>query len=210
MSEDPIGFEGGINLYAYVDNDPFNSTDPDGLRKRRRANSGGGRKNTPIVPAQNKQPACGTTAVTANIWYPVPGMGHVSLTLSNGINFGWWPVRDPGWLEGFWGLEGENKSYFKEIIAERRTPEHAVRIYGLDETKMRIFFNAYTKKYPYWDIIGNSCTAVATQTLIAGMPDDLQEEARKRVHTISPSGIIYSPEFHKFAQWVKDVLEKKR
>lgn len=33
LSEDPAGFGGGINLYAYVDNDPLNWTDPFGLDK---------------------------------------------------------------------------------------------------------------------------------------------------------------------------------
>ena len=32
ISEDPIGFEGGMNFYAYVHNDPTNATDPYGLQ----------------------------------------------------------------------------------------------------------------------------------------------------------------------------------
>ena len=33
VSADPIGLEGGINLYAYVGNDPVNSTDPYGMEE---------------------------------------------------------------------------------------------------------------------------------------------------------------------------------
>ncbi len=31
MSEDPLGFRGGINFYAYADNDPIDVLDPFGL-----------------------------------------------------------------------------------------------------------------------------------------------------------------------------------
>ena len=31
LSPDPIGLDGGLNLYAYVENDPVNWSDPEGL-----------------------------------------------------------------------------------------------------------------------------------------------------------------------------------
>jgi RHS repeat-associated protein len=34
LSEDPIGFRGGINLFTYVEDDPVNATDPTGLAKK--------------------------------------------------------------------------------------------------------------------------------------------------------------------------------
>ena len=37
ISEDPIGFEGGINVYAYVVNDPMSFSDPLGLDKNSRS-----------------------------------------------------------------------------------------------------------------------------------------------------------------------------
>ena len=33
LSPDPIGLDGGLNLYAYVENDPVNYVDPEGLSK---------------------------------------------------------------------------------------------------------------------------------------------------------------------------------
>jgi hypothetical protein len=41
VSRDPIGEQGGLNLYAYVDNDPVNLIDPLGLKFRWHGNWGG-------------------------------------------------------------------------------------------------------------------------------------------------------------------------
>jgi uncharacterized protein RhaS with RHS repeats len=32
MNRDPLGEEGGINLYGFVENDPVNNVDPEGLQ----------------------------------------------------------------------------------------------------------------------------------------------------------------------------------
>jgi len=41
ISEDPIGVKGGLNFYAYVENDPINDSDPFGLEKGQRPRRGG-------------------------------------------------------------------------------------------------------------------------------------------------------------------------
>ena len=39
LTRDPIGYEGGVNLYAHVNNDPVNVVDPSGLQGRTPQNS---------------------------------------------------------------------------------------------------------------------------------------------------------------------------
>jgi RHS repeat-associated protein len=55
VSEDPIRLAGGMNLYAYVGNDPVNFTDPSGLRWCTHGTGNGGKHGTRHFTSQGKE-----------------------------------------------------------------------------------------------------------------------------------------------------------
>jgi RHS repeat-associated protein len=68
ISEDPIGFEGGVNLYAYVGSNPIGFTDPYGLDKKPNGACASG-QNRAYASAFGKTvmiatPSCGFTLAT--------------------------------------------------------------------------------------------------------------------------------------------------
>ena len=72
ISADPIGLAGGINLYAYVENDPVNAVDPDGLRSYTGfaifgTYNFGGKPFTPVVPP-NTPPGDWISEPNGNVW----------------------------------------------------------------------------------------------------------------------------------------------
>ncbi|NOT61949.1 MAG: RHS repeat-associated core domain-containing protein, partial [Acidobacteria bacterium] len=208
VSEDPIGLAGGINLYAYVENDPFNSIDPSGLQKK-----GGGSKSTsppaPTLPTLSPQSICPTVpkVVVVNIWYPKgKNYGHASLTLSDGKNLGWWPSEDPdpAW-RSFWGVPGHTKTYLKEVEVEGRSPDYAILFYGLNEEKIKAAYAEATQNG--WNIGQRSCTSVAIRSLNAGVPNDADKIPQI---VINEMNIIEPEMFHGFVMTLRRRFGNRR
>ena len=101
LSRDPIGEEGGLNLYGYVENDPINGTDPLGLLT---AVIVGGA--TPGSPGNS----------TGNPF------GHIAIAMTGKGVFSFGTGTDPGSsLTAY--LNGQGKYRNSEIYILNTTPE---------------------------------------------------------------------------------------
>jgi len=87
LSRDPIGEEGGLNLYAYADNAPVNLLDPEGAKPRR----GGPQRRIPMPAPVLNQPGQWTSVLGNGGWWRVftnLGTGFVDVTDPFGNPFG--------------------------------------------------------------------------------------------------------------------------
>jgi len=79
MQPDPIGYGGGVNLYAYVNNDPLNATDPLGLYSTLVVTLPNGTQYTPMTTVKNSAQAAATS-------YGVPVGTNVPIAVPPGVN----------------------------------------------------------------------------------------------------------------------------
>jgi uncharacterized protein RhaS with RHS repeats len=67
IQPDPIGYGGGVNLYAYVHNDPLNFTDPLGLCDNPQGCGGGSFQIAATIPGENPGVAANEQAQEAPV-----------------------------------------------------------------------------------------------------------------------------------------------
>jgi uncharacterized protein RhaS with RHS repeats len=97
LSRDPIGEEGGINLYSYVGGDPINWLDDDGRRRGRtprgRGNDGRGRDNGGSEPWPKNDKSFCIRTYTNCINYNYTGNCQACLDRCIGSAPGDWPFH---------------------------------------------------------------------------------------------------------------------
>jgi RHS repeat-associated protein len=139
ISRDPIGEEGGFNLYRYVKNSPISAIDPLGLLTFHYwpPEGGGGSKNG---------------------WY-----GHVSITLDDGTYISYWPDRPIN--PPFDGTNPRSPDYGKDKEGEGGRDPCDTKINGLDEKKIKEWW----EKGNHGNFcLTNNCSDIVSEALRQG------------------------------------------
>jgi len=148
LSRDPIEEEGGLNLYGYVENNPVNAIDPDGLL------------TVNIWTSRGKSEA----------W------GHASDTLDNGTHISWWPSSNRNGSKSGKGVYSAPPNIPQTYADDRRLegdpgppmdPDQQIYIPGLDEAAIEKWWEDYQKN-GQWKTLSNNCSTIMYRALRAG------------------------------------------
>lgn len=147
ISEDPIGFRGGINNYVYAGNRPIGRSDPSGLLD---------------VYIWNYQGS-------AVAW------GHAALVLDDGTNISWWPGQDRDYTFGtdkipiYSAPAIPNQTVQDAADLEERAADEVIHIDGLNEAAIKAWWeNFRNNPNNKWSTFGRNCSTVVYDALRAG------------------------------------------
>jgi hypothetical protein len=106
-------------------------------------------------------------------------VGHASLLPSDGTYISWWPSgTDASALlkkGADWDAPANRpQSYEDDYNAEDEiAPDVVVNVYGLDEAKIKQWWNGYNVPGARWNLRDNNCAFTVVEALVAGGAKDM-------------------------------------
>lgn len=157
LSSDPIGIQGGLNLYIYGRDNPLAFVDPLGLLTVHIWNYTGSGPN--------------------DAW------GHASITLDNGTHISWWPQstgrESSSLIPNVYEAEANpNQTLGRDKELEGNDPDKEIRVTGLDEAAIQKWWDTF-KTENKWKTLSQNCSTTAADALKAGGADVLWRDVLK-------------------------------
>jgi RHS repeat-associated protein len=187
LSEDPIRFQGGINFYAYVRDNPTGFSDPSGLLD---------------VLIWNGTGSAGK-----------PPWGHAAILLDDGTYISWWPgspddpnnpnivIEDGG---THFARNARIPSYADDVSAssgEGHGPDEDIYIDSLNEAAIEKWWNGFQKN-KLWDSYNRNCSDAAMGALNAGGAGNFVRQPHNLIAPTSPSDVLkYAQQLQLYNSW---------